>query len=51
MKNLINAIKNLFTLYTYDITDTPFTPNVIEGHEVLCIVGNKAICGQLVHTN
>lgn len=32
-------------LYRYDISDCPFEPSTIDGHTVLCIHGNTAICG------
>ena len=44
MKNITTIIKSLFAVKVYDIADCPFTPDRIEGHEVICIHGNKAIC-------
>lgn len=32
-------------IHRYDISDYPFVPDVIDGHPVLCIHGDAAICG------
>lgn len=42
---MFKRIMNFFKVYRYDISDCPFAPTHIEGHEVLCIIGNHAICG------
>lgn len=44
MKRINAIIKSLFAVKVYDISNCPFTPDRIEGHEVICIHGNKAIC-------
>lgn len=41
----ITAILRGTEIHRYDISDCPFIPDVIDGHPVLCVHGDTAICG------